>query len=47
MNQHSNRILLAPLSDYKFYVLPPKYIDELKSLPPTVLSSSVAVEEVS
>jgi hypothetical protein len=33
------------LADYKFYILPPHYMEELKSLPPTVMSSSISVEE--
>ncbi|KAF2656395.1 cytochrome P450 [Lophiostoma macrostomum CBS 122681] len=43
--EHSGRILRAPLADYKFYILPPQYMEELKSLPPAVMSSSVSVQE--
>lgn len=45
MDKNSERILRAPLADYKFYILPPHYMEELKSLPTTVMSSSISVQE--
>ncbi|KAF2008890.1 cytochrome P450 [Aaosphaeria arxii CBS 175.79] len=43
--KNTGRILRAPLADYRFYILPPHYMEELKSLPTSVMSSSVSVEE--